>query len=389
VTRPLPLWPYSASDNVNRSRNSEPDKMAINLCMSFVDYPWRFVAVPRPEVQLRLHQSLAHGGPPALAMLGTMDQEDRSALLAARPVFQWHARHEDLYVGQRSAARVLLLRGEQDAYRGFFRLLTEEHIPFAVSETIAGSAYDLVIAPSGAPAELEPFVRGGGRLLVAGAVEPAFPVRPVIARRPHTQGSWRIHGHDSFPSLEDTNLLFLDGEYLELLPLERPLLTLVPPAMFGPPEKVWVDKVETEIPGLAISDLGEGRVAWIPWNVGGLYYRHSSRGHGGLVADVIDHLLPAGRQLKTSAHPLVEITVMRQPQRDRILVHLVNVSGHADTAYFEPIEMRDIAVDLAEDFTRARATALGEALAVTRSGARGRFTLPRLGAYEVVVLEGR
>jgi len=281
VTRPLPLWPYSASDNVNRSRNSEPDKMAINLCMSFVDYPWRFVAVPRPEVQLRLHQSLAHGGPPALAMLGTMDQEDRSALLAARPVFQWHARHEDLYVGQRSAARVLLLRGEQDAYRGFFRLLTEEHIPFAVSETIAGSAYDLVIAPSGAPAELEPFVRGGGRLLVAGAVEPAFPVRPVIARRPHTQGSWRIHGHDSFPSLEDTNLLFLDGEYLELLPLERPLLTLVPPAMFGPPEKVWVDKVETEIPGLAISDLGEGRVAWIPWNVGGLYYRHKLAGTRG------------------------------------------------------------------------------------------------------------
>ena len=107
------------------------------------------------------------------------------------------------------------------------------------------------------------------------------------------------------------------------------------------------------------------------------------------MADVIDRLLPAGRQLRTSAHPLVEITVMRQPQRDRILVHLVNVSGHADTAYFEPIEMRDIAVDLAEDFTRARATALGEALAVTRSGARGRFTLPRLGAYEVVVLEGR
>jgi hypothetical protein len=32
---------------------------------------------------------------------------------------------------------------------------------------------------------------------------------------------------------------------------------------------------------------------------------------------------------------------------------------------------------------------LGEALAVTRSGERGTFTLPRLGAYEVVALERR
>jgi len=80
---------------------------------------------------------------------------------------------------------------------------------------------------------------------------------------------------------------------------------------------------------------------------------------------------------------------MRQPERDQTLVHFVNASGHTDTAYFEPIEMRDLAVDLAGDFARARAVGLGETLAVARSGGRSRFTLPRLGAYEVVVLEPR
>ena len=39
VGRALPLWPYSASDNVNRALGSEPGKMAFNLAMSFVDFP--------------------------------------------------------------------------------------------------------------------------------------------------------------------------------------------------------------------------------------------------------------------------------------------------------------------------------------------------------------
>lgn len=399
VGRPLPLWPYSASDNVNRARNSEPAKMAFNLCMSFVDYPWRFVTVPQAEIRMRLYQNMAHGGPPALAMLGTMDQEDRHALLAARPIFQWHARHEDLYVGQQSAARVLLLRGSQPSYRGFFRFLSERHVPFAVADNLKwldakggarlqpGPSFDLVIAPSGASKELDRYVRDGGRLLIAGATPPALPVGKVLGRRSHTRASWRIHDHSTLPSLEDTNLLFLDGEYVELAPLEKPLLTLIPPAMFGPPEKVWVDKIETTIPGLVFADHGKGRIAYIPWDVGGLYYRHSSQGHAGLMADVIDHLLPSGRQVRTDAHPLVEITVMNQPARKRTLVHFVNLSGHADTAYFAPIEMREITVGIQHAFGRARAMSANAELPVTRDGEYGRFTLPLLNAYEVVVLD--
>ncbi len=392
VGRALPLWPYSASDNVNRARNSEPDKMAFNLCMSFVDYPWRFVTVPPAEIQLRLYQSMAHGGVLALNMHGTMDQEDRQALLAGRPIFQWHAKHEDLYVGQQNAARVLLLRGDSNSYRGFFRLLSEQHIPFAVSDNLkwlhdAARRFDLVIAPGGAPAELDAYVRAGGRLLMAGARPPALPVGKVLGRREAIQGSWRIHDHALLPSLKNTNLLFLDGPYVELAPLDQPLLTLIPPAMFGPPEKVWVDKVETSTPGLVFANHGEGRIAYIPWDVGGLYYRHSSAGHGGLMADVIDHLLPQGRQLRTDAHPLVEVTVMRQPQRRRTLVHFVNLSGHADTAYFAPVAMRDITVELALSFRRATAVGLDRQLRVTAAGPRHKFTLPRLDAYEVVALE--
>jgi hypothetical protein len=254
--------------------------------------------------------------------------------------------------------------------------------------------FDLVIAPDGMPADVERYVRAGGRVLVAGMTPPPAPFRTgtVVAKRAHTQGAWRIHDRDRelLPSLKDTNLLFLDGEYVELTPSdERPLLTLIPPAMFGPPEKVWVDKVETTIPGAIVASHGDrgGRVAYVPWDVGGLYYRHSSQGHAGLMIDLIDHLLPRGRQLKSSAHPLVEITVMRQPARRRTLVHVVNLSGHADTAYFDPLPMRDISIDLGAEFTTARAMVADQPLPVTRAGGRGRFVLPSLGAYEVIVLD--
>ena len=398
VGRALPLWPYSASDNVNRALNSEPDKMSFNLCMSFVDYSWRFVTVPQGEIRLRLHQNLAHGAPPALVVLGTMDQEDRHSLIAGKSIFQWHEKHADLYVGQRSAARVLLLSGDrQAAYRGFFRLLSEQHIPFAVSSNLKwlddpARQFDLVIAPGGAAPELARYVREGGQLLVAGTTPPAAPLDmgKVIARRERVQATWRIHDRALLPSLKDTNLLLLDGEYVELAPLEKPVLTLIPPAMGSPPEKVWADKVETTIPGLVLSPHGAGRVAYIPWDVGGLYYRHSSQGHAGLMGDVIDHLLAArgGRQLRSNAHPLLEITVMKQPSRNRTLVHFVNLSGHSSTAYFPPIDMRDIRVDLSGRFPNATAVGLGQKLPVTmRDNESSVFTLPLVREYEVVVLE--
>jgi hypothetical protein len=389
VDRPLPLWPYSASDNINFARSSEPEKMAINLSMSFIDYAWRFAAVPPNEIRIRLSQAMAHGGALAQNMHGTMDQEDRTFLLAAKPLFTWHAEHEDLYVGQENIGRVLLLGPRNDAYRGFFRLLSEQHIPFRASSNPRTllerpSEFDLVIAPGRVPAELEGWVRNGGRLLAAGTAPP-FGAGEPAKRWENVRGYFRIRDRSLLPSLKDTDVLFLYGDYLEFPPPEKPLLTLIPPSMFGPPEKVFTDKVDTDKPGVLLQEVNKGKLIYIPWDVGALYYRYSSHNHAGLLADLIDHLLPAGRQLRTNAHPLVEITVMRQ--RNRTLVHFVNLTGHSQTGYFDPIPMRDIRVGPAAEFRTARWVRTGKQLPVRRDGRFGEFILPEIEGYEVVVLE--
>ena len=78
-----------------------------------------------------------------------------------------------------------------------------------------------------------------------------------------------------------------------------------------------------------------------------MYYRHSLPAHAGLFRDVVDRLNPR-RQLRTDAHPLVEMTLMRQG--GRTLLHLINLSGHSQTGYFPPVPMRDIHIEVAGEF---------------------------------------
>ena len=99
--------------------------------------------------------------------------------------------------------------------------------------------------------------------------------------------------------------------------------------------------------------------------------------------DVVNRLLPK-RQLRTSAHPLVEMTLMRQ--RDRHLLHLINLSGHSDTAYFDPLPMSGIRVQVAGSFKTARVVSTGKDLPLARADDYTEFVVPSLGQYELVEL---
>jgi hypothetical protein len=395
VARPLPLWPYSASDNVNRARNSQPGKMAVDLNMQFVDYWWRFATVPGHEIALRCWQNIANGGALTFEMNGTFDQQDRQALEAAKPIFRWVAANEQYYVGQTSAARVLLLGGpsntgrvyDLEPSRGLFRMLTEEHVPFAVSNNMdwmGKREFDLVICAGWAPAGLKQYAENGGHVLVVGAHEPEFEVVPVVKTINDIRGYVRVRDHAAFPSLKDTELLMLNGPFTELRDDGPALLTLVPPSMFGPPEFIHIDIKDTDTTAIVFRRLGKGTVAWIPWNLGGMYYRHSLPAHAGLFRDSLNRILPQ-RQLRSNAHPLVEMTLMRQGPRT--LLHLINLSGHSQTGYFAPIPMSGIQVQVAGAFKTAKTLRAPRSLTVKVNQGYSEFTIPQLSDYELVVIE--
>ncbi len=395
VTRPLPMWPYSASDRVNRARNSQPSKMAVNLNMQFVDYAWRFATVPQGEIALRCWQNMANGGALTFSVNGTLDLQDRQALETAKPIFRWAAVNEQYYVRQSNAARVLLLGAPADAgrafgeeaYRGLFRLLSEEHIPFAVSDNmdwLGKRDYDVVIAADWMPAGLKQYAENGGKVLLVSAAKPEFEVAPVIRTQSDVKGYVRVRDHAMFPSLKDTDLLMLNGPFTEIEADGPAALTLVPPSMIGPPEFIHIDMKETDTPAIVFRKMRKGIVAWIPWNLAVLYYRHSLPAHAGLFRDVLDQLIPR-RQIRTNAHPLVEMTLMRQ--NGRTLLHLINLSGHSQTSYFAPIAMSGIQVRLAGAFKNAKTVRTPGTLALKVNRGYTEFTIPRLLDYELAVLE--
>jgi len=382
VRRPLPLWPYASSDNVNRARNSRPQQMSVNLCMQFVDYPWRFATVPAGEIALRLWQNIAHGGALAFSVNGTFDLQDRQALEAARPIFRWAAEHEEFYAGQESAARVVLMAGQGPAYRGLFRFLSEEHIPFAVTDRPRPGT-ELVLAAEPSPV-LDEYVRRGGRLLIAGARPPFDDIR-VAKKWDGVEGYLRVRDHTLLPSLGGVQLLMLQGEYAEAEGKTGGALTLVPPSIIGPPEKIHTDMKETDKPGMLLEKRGAGEYVWLPWEAGSMYYRYSLPAHAAVLRDVVSHLLQGKRQLRTNAHPLVEMSLMRQ--RGRTLLHLMNLSGHSQTAYFAPVPMFDIEIDVEGGYRKARAVRSGAELTLRSQDDRSRLVLPRLVDYELIVLE--
>lgn len=395
VARPLPLWPYSASDHVNRARNSQPGKMSVNLNMQFVDFWWRFATVPREEIALRCWQNMAHSGALTFEVNGTLDLQDRQALETAKPIFRWAADHEQYYVRQESAARVLLLGAPagtgraftEEPYRGAFRLLSEEHIPFAVSdnmEWLGNREFDLVVATDWAPPGLREHAGRGGKVLILSATPPEFDVAPVASRDADVKGYVRIRDHAVFPSLKDTDLVMLNGPFTSVTATGPHILTLIPPSMIGPPEFIHIDMKDTQTPAIVTKPIGSGVVQWIPWNLATLYYRHSLPAHAGVFRDLVDRLLPA-RQIHTNAHPLVEMTLMRQGARTHL--HLVNLSGHSQTGYFAPLPIADIRIGVAGRFRSVKAVRKPGSLAVRATGVYTEFTLPQLSDYELLVLE--
>lgn len=410
-------WPYSASENTKWVVASYPRMASSNSSVAFVDFPVRHVAVSPHLQRRRLLLALANGGGLDHYVIGRLDQlADRTGSEAVREVFGFHAAHEELYRGLRSCASVALLTGPRpdvEEHRGWFRVLAEEHVVFDVltldaADEAALARYEVLVVPGLEPIgeevarRIDAWVEAGGTLVVSGLAgfrdeeyepraQPPFAclgIAEVREMRPAMRGAYfRIDDHEGFDRLCDTDLLYLDGPYVDARFADdvSQRLRLIPPGPFGPPERLVLSEPTGE-PGMTVRRVGEGRAIWIPWRCGALVERDGHPNTAGFLADVLEHhagATPIGGTLS----PMVEVTLFERPNGD-LLLHLVNASGHFGVRELAPIPMHDVEVVLPLEGEPDQVRALvGGAPAWMFDEGHLTVRIPELGAFEAVIVE--
>jgi len=432
VSRPAPEWPHQSGEQARWAAAFGRGKSFGSASTNFVDFAWRFVSETGAYHVLRFAQQLANGASLDYYLLGTFDQEDTKPFAAVRALYDWHAANEAHYAGLQNAARIGLYHSHKTAtyygatatsaeqtacFRGAYRALLEARLPFDfVSDERMADAdiaqrlarYDVLVLPNVACLDdaeakvLEDWVAAGGCLLGTGesglydgrgTARRAFalgclPVSRLVLARDGLRAYFRIGADElNFP---ETRLLMLDGRYfhVEVRPGCQTLLRLLPPQRFGPPELCY-SELESEHPGAIVGTYGKGHAIYVPWLPEWHYYRDGLPDHRSFLVQLVMRFAPAPHVQLMGVGP-VELTVHRQPETGRLLVHIVNYSGQRNNLYEEPVVLRGLRLGLRGASRAARALVAGREIPCGPPDPAGVVWLdvPEVAAFEAISVAG-
>jgi hypothetical protein len=310
--------------------------------------------------------------------------------------FDWHSKHEDLYVNQKSAANVVVIDNpnNKQSIQGIVAFLSESHIPYKIYETFENISNDenlaLIITTQKVEEKELEIVKGGTNLLVLGTNYPEIFENKVekFWKAKDLPGSYfRVNDINQFPLLKEIELVELMTDYLELKAEEKSAFTLVPPSISSPTEITFLDNTNSNKPGIINEKIGEGTLKYIPWDISVQYFLHSSYNLNYLLTDVINSLLEDKNQIQTNAHPLVEISYMKQEDQKRSLMHFINLTGQLHGSNGQQIPMQDIQVKVRGNFNEIRLSSTGKRLSTEYKNGYTTFTIPTLEKYEVVIIK--
>lgn len=436
IGRPLPHWQYSAAENTALVATGWPQIVPTNTTVDFLGFPYRHVAVSPAEQEMRLWQNLAFCGAVDFYLIGRLDNHrDRSGFAPVERVFAFHEEHfDEVYRGLRPDSDVLLVRGEdRDEYRGWFRLLAENHLLFdSVSlervPAVDLSRYRAIVLPNvralsdATAAAIDAAAESGASVIATfetgfedehrerrgGCVLASLGITEVRARRDDMRSAMiELTDKSELPSMADRDLVAIGDHfaYAGYADRVRSIGRLIPPHRFGPPELCYWENV-TDLPGVAVHPYGSGRGVHLPWLAGRFYYREGYDNTLVFARDLLKSVcaLPA---VEGGMPPSVTVTRARRPangaargagasgEATRTVFQLVNNGGHFGTSYFAPPRLGPLRLTLPlgdgetgepRAVRRVRDGAALEFSHDERAGTIG-LELPELEFYEAIIVD--
>ncbi len=401
--------------------------------------PWTFSLLPAPELKLLYADSIANG---ANVWMGITPYEFEQPEMEALVEMNRFVRDNAEYLHKaRSEARLALVWSDVTAnfysgseahlidvgkvpsrtevgnveaeFSGLADALVRAQVPFDVIDDVTLERepldrYRLIVLPNVAcmsdriASRLRDWVQGGGNLLAT--FETSLYDETGVARKDFAladlfgvKGAGRIAGPRRWdfvrPMTKDS---LLEGLMRDFVPsptyyvaLEntggRELLRFTEP-LAGAYEGV---PGLTNHPALVVREHGRGKVIYCAGDLGSTIQNFHFPEHRQLVENLVRELAPPPVRLE-NVPSSVEVVLRSQPEKRRLMLHLVNFTGDMTRPIRKILPLSDVRVSVAQEFAPQRVrTLMGRRQLPVRRDAAGRvtFVIPQLAEYEVVVLE--
>lgn len=413
VERPLPRLPYKSSMKTRMNLGTNQQMISSNTTVDFIGFSFRHVSVSPALQSLRLWQSLANFGGLDYYLIGRLDNhQDKSAFEAIKTVFNFRAKHENIYKDLVNQATVLLIHNSHPhkpsrEEQGWVLSLTENHIAFAeVHESLINTSdlqkYSVIISSGSANKQLalklEDYVASGGTLLLTGQLANTSVMDRLVGVS--TRDTYDKHMHScmfvihpedrsSFPSMDKTDVIFFGTTYdkHQYKPDVEQYLQLSLPQRFGPPEMVYGEGLDM-YPGVTKNSYNKGTVYYIPAEVGAAYFREGWENTSLFMSDVLITLIGL-TNLAPSLSKTAEVTHGYNKSKNYDVVQIVNANGFFGVQVFEPTLLYDIEINipLKGDIKTITQVSTDTELSYTLHKQYATVHINRIHAYEALVIQ--
>ena len=370
-------WTYHGTENVKMVLGSNRDQMPSDTYNYLLGMDYRLTATSPNIGRIFLAEHMLNGAGPAVYFIGRIEnQSDRVFIPELETIFRFHKTYEKLFTNVESRAKIGLVMGAPEEYRGIMRLLTEQHIMYdLIQEEALGSdrlprqldAYDVIILGNvtgmshQTMALIDNYVKSGGKVIVtgfpgfSGGTDPGDQTEDIRLRClgilpeyqvfPRTRSTYlSIEENDKSAlgqeELRDFDVIMMNSEFLKCKPgpTARGYMKLVPNTMHGPPEKCYFTDADiTGYPGLVVNEFGRGKSVFFPWLIGSQYNWRGNNAHRALFFATLQNLLNYENPLITNSSPLIEITHLVNRNEAFEWIGMINHSGQIGDVFREPV----------------------------------------------------
>jgi len=168
-------------------------------------------------------------------------------------------------------------------------------------------------------------------------------------------------------------------------------MTFVPQFPVYPPETAWMRQPKTDIPGLILNHVAEGRIAFLPADLDRRYARDHLPDHANLLANLVRWLGKPAIPLLVQGPGLLDCHLYQQQQR--VILHLVNLTNtgawRQPTDELIPVGPVQVSIQLPEGVRGGRNVRLlvcGKNSSASTAKGWSRFRITSILDHEVAVI---